>query len=111
MNAAKKSTYVPVKKIRSASFRNGDAKLSIVLAEGKSALNLKATFWKDEEADAETGGRQSFQDQDQAIEAFEKMVKEATKAGWTIAGASRNSFTAIPAPPTQKKGSLKHVAQ
>lgn len=107
--SAKKSTYVPAKVLRRAKFQNGESTLLVLLTEGKSGFNTKATVRKDKGADAETGGRASFKDEESGVRAFDKLAKEAEKAGWTIASSSRNAFTEIPAPPVMKTGSKKHV--
>lgn len=74
--------------------------LTIVAAQGKSAINVKASVKTGKGKGAPkavTGGRGSFQTLDESVAHFDMLNEQAVKAGWTrIQRTNRNAFTTIP---------------
>lgn len=99
---AKKAVYSPVKTIKKVTFRNGEEQMVVALTEGKSGFNTKATvksLAEDNDEKAKTGCRASFQDRDDAVMAFEKLVDDTKEAGWKVHSENgRNAFMTIPPP-------------
>lgn len=76
--------------------------LTITAKQGRSGINVKATM-KGVGKDAEraiTGSRANFQNDREANNAFDNLVKESESRGWQRTTARvKNAFTEIPAPP------------
>lgn len=109
MTAQKKSKYVPVEKVRTVTFRNGNQRMDVVLSRGKKGFNTRVTIrTKDgDDTDTQTGGRAVFATEADGIKAFDKLVAEATREGWTISSTGKNAFTSIPKPNPVQAGSLQ----
>lgn len=85
-----------------AKFSSADQTLTVIAQQGKKGWNVKASLKTGSgkgTPKAKPGCREQFKKEDEAVAAFNKLVAEAKKAGWTkVEVASKNSFTTIPAP-------------
>lgn len=81
---------------------DGNETLTIVAAQGKRGINVKASVKSGSgkgAPKAQTGCRAKFDKVDEAVSAFEKLCAESLKRGWTRKAISaKNVFSAIPAP-------------
>lgn len=94
---------------QTAKFNQADSNetLTVVVAEGKSGFNIKASIKTDAGTKgapkAKTGAREKFTKKEEAVKAFDKLTKEAVSRGWAkVERVERNAFSSIPAPTVLK---------
>lgn len=80
-----------------AKFTADNQTLTIVAAQGKSGINVKASVKTGKgkgQPKAVTGGREKFDNEVDAVKAFDKLVRVAVSKGWTsVARTVKNAFT------------------